>query len=144
MKKDIGSLTGRIRVVDGCCPSGHSLMSSERSFDGEKAIAVKVRNGGQAGMLYLNPFYGKFEFESDVPLHRGDIIEVSCPVCEVSLKIDEMCKMCQIPMFAIQLPDGGQVEACPKVGCHNHSLKIVDLDSQLARMYAEDESKVQM
>jgi hypothetical protein len=46
-------------------------------------------------------------------------------------------------MFAVHLPDGGQVEACPKIGCHNHSLKIVDLDEQLERMYV-DETKVQM
>ena len=139
----VESLKGKIRVKEGRCPAGHLLMTEDRKFDGERAIAVKIRCAGRTGMLYLNPFYGKFEFETEVPLKEGETLEVMCPECSVVLEVDEQCHLCNIPMFAIQLPDGGQVEACPKVGCHNHALKIVDLDAQLARMYV-DETKVQM
>jgi len=135
--------TGRIRVSEGRCPKGHSLMSDEVLFKGQPAVALEVRLAGRAGMIYLNPFYGIFEFRSDIELHPNDIVELFCPECETSLTIDEMCKLCNIPMAAIQLPDGGQVEVCPKVGCHNHALKIVDLDAQLERMYI-DETKFQM
>lgn len=134
---------GKIRVKNGSCPNGHSLMSDERRFGGELAIKVKAIAGGHSGMLYLNPFYGQFEYECEIPLNHGEIIEIFCPECDVSLAIDEQCRLCNIDMFAVHLPDGGQVEACPKIGCHNHSLKIVDLDEQLERMYV-DETKVQM
>ena len=134
----------RLRVAEGRCPSGHSLMSAERLFDGQLAIALTVRNRGRMGTIFLNPFYGRFEFECDIPLERGEIVELFCPECETALKVSDPCRMCNIPMFAIHLPDGGQVEACPKVGCHNHSLKIVDLDAQLERMYVDEETRFQM
>ncbi|MCP4674526.1 MAG: hypothetical protein GY854_03215 [Deltaproteobacteria bacterium] len=139
----INKVAKNIRVRNGLCPNGHSLMSEDKLIDGEAAIAVHVRLGGRSGVIYLNPYYGRFEYESEVPLSGEDVVELSCPECGVSLAVDTLCKLCDIPMFAIQLPDGGQVEACPKVGCHNHALKIVNLDEQLARMYV-DETKVQM
>ncbi len=137
------NLVGRIRVGSGTCPAGHSLMVEDKKFDGERAIAVKVRLAGHSGMLYLHPFYGKHEYESDVSMKKGDVIEVFCPECNVPLAIDEQCKLCNIPMFAVCLPDGGQVEACPTIGCHRHSLTIVNLDEQLDRMYVA-ETKIQM
>jgi len=140
---EVKKFQGSIRVVSGQCPNGHSLMTSEKQFDGENAIALKIRLAGQEGMIYLNPFYGRFSYESEVELPNGAIPEMLCPECNVSLTVDVMCRLCNIPMFAVQLPDGGQVEACPKVGCHNHSLKIVDLDTQLGRMYL-GETKPQM
>ncbi len=136
-------LVGRIRVGNGTCPAGHSLMVEDKKFDGERAIAVKIRLGGHSGMLYLHPFYGKHEYESDVSLNEGDVIEVFCPECNASLTIDEQCNLCNIPMFAVNLPDGGQVEACPTIGCQKHSLRIVNLDEQLDRMYV-GETKIQM
>lgn len=139
----VKEIAKRLRVKNGKCPAGHSLMTSERKFDGEDAIKVEVRLNGRRGTIYLNPFYGRFEYESDLQLNAGDIVSLFCPECRRSLQVDTLCRLCDIPMFAVQLPDGGQVEACPTVGCHNHSLKIVDLDAQLLRMYVH-ETKVKM
>ena len=137
------ALNGRIRVANGACPKGHSLMSDEKLFDGERSIAATAHVSGQVGMIYMNPFYGKFEFECGIEMGQRAVVELFCPKCETSLAIEDICRICNIPMFAIHLPDGGQVEACPRVGCHNHALKIVNLDEQLDRMYV-DETKVQM
>ncbi len=139
----IPALSGRIRVSQGSCPRGHSLMSASTLLDGERAVSATVRIAGREGMIYLNPFYGKFEYECDLAIKPGDIVDLFCPSCGVSLAVDTLCRFCNIRMFAIHLPDGGQVEGCPKVGCHNHSLTIVDLDTQLERMYVE-ETKIQM
>ena len=139
----IKKVASRIRVGDGMCPKGHSLMTGKRYFDGERAIVAHVRHAGHAGIIFLNPYYGRFEYECDLTLNKGDIVELFCPKCGQSLSIDIQCRLCNIQMFAVQLPDGGQVEACPKIGCHNHSLKIVDLDTQLERMYV-NETKIQM
>jgi len=131
-------IAGRIRVGDGKCPAGHSLMDDRKLMDGERAIAVRIRNLGKEGMLYLNPFYGRFQYESEIQLSRGDVIEVFCPECGVSLLVQDRCNLCDVALFAVHLPDGGQVEACPTVGCQKHALKIVDLDAQLERMYVDD------
>ncbi len=139
----IKTITKKIRVKNGSCPNGHSLMSDDVLFDGQRAVAVNVRSNGNSSTLYLNPFYGKFEYKCSLELKIGEVVDMTCPTCGVSLLVEEMCKICNVKMFAIHLPDGGQVEGCPKVGCHNHSLTIVDLDAQLERMYV-DETKVMM
>jgi hypothetical protein len=118
-------------------------MSEKKRFDGEKSVGLQVAYGGSKGMIYLNPFYGRFEYECEIPVKKGDVLEVFCPHCGVSLAVDTICQLCNIPMIAIHLADGGQVEVCPTIGCHNHALTIVDLDAQLARMYV-DETKVKM
>jgi hypothetical protein len=136
-------IAANLAVKDGRCSNGHSLMTDVVLFDGQKAIGAVARVGGREGNIFLNPFYGRFEYRCDLDLKGGDVVALSCPECGVSLTIDTMCRMCDIPMFAVQLPDGGQVEACPKVGCRNHSLKIIDLDALLDRMYV-GETKFQM
>ncbi len=144
MSDIVKQIAQRLRVADGRCPNGHSLMTKEKTLDGQPAIKLRVTFGGHTGTIYLNPFYGKFEYESDIQLERGAVVDLSCPTCGVSLKVDDYCNICNIPMFAVHLPDGGQVEACPTVGCHKHSLTIVDFDQQLERMYVDEETKVQM
>ncbi|MCK9462127.1 MAG: hypothetical protein M0R80_21075 [Proteobacteria bacterium] len=136
-------ITASLAVKEGRCPNGHSLMTETIRFDGQKAVMAVVRVRGRTGEICLNPFYGRFEYKCDLDLKEGDVVELSCPECEASLTIETICRLCNIPMFAVHLPDGGQVEACPKVGCHNHSLKIIDLDAQLERMYV-GETKFQM
>ena len=136
-------ITGNLAVKDGRCPNGHSLMTEAVRFDGQKAVTATVRVGGRTGEIFLNPFYGRFEYKCGLDMKPGDIPALSCPECGVSLAVDTICRLCNIPMFAVHLADGGQVEACPKVGCHNHALKIIDLDAQLERMYV-GETKFQM
>jgi hypothetical protein len=139
----IDKIASHLRVQSGSCPNGHSLMSETKMFDGEKSVGLQVAHSGRQGMIYLNPFYGRFEYECEIPVKKGDLLEVSCPRCGVSLEVDTICQLCNIPMVAVHLTDGGQVELCPTIGCHNHALTIVDLDAQLARMYV-DETKVKM
>ena len=136
-------ITASLAVKDGRCPRGHSLTTDAVSFDGQRAVTAAIRvGGGRKGEIFLNPFYGRFEYKCDLDLKKGDVVELACPECDASLTVDTICRLCNIPMFAVHLPDGGLVEACPKIGCHNHSLKIIDLDAQLERMYV-GETKLQ-
>ncbi len=132
-----------LRVGNGKCPSGHSLMTDDHHFSGERAVVAQASIAGRKALIYINPFYGRHEYKCELALKEGDVVDLTCPTCGASLSIDIVCKLCNVPMFAVHLPDGGQVEACPTIGCQNHALKIVDLDAQLARMYV-DETKVQM
>jgi len=136
-------ISASLAVKECSCRNGHSLMTEAVRFDGQNAITATVRVGGRAGVIFLNPFYGRFEYKCDLDLKKGDVVELACPECGAPLTVDTICRLCNIPMFAVHLPDGGQVEACPKVGCHNHALKIIDLDAQLERMYV-GETKFQM
>jgi hypothetical protein len=111
-------------------------------MSGVPSIKVDVHVDGKQAPLHLNALYGVFEFESTLQLHPGQIVEIFCPSCGVSLiDTESICGMCKIPMFSILLSDGGQVAACPKIGCHNHRLVIVDLDAQLGRLYDDEEKK---
>jgi hypothetical protein len=40
-------------------------------------------------------------------------------------------------MFVLHLPRGGVVEGCLKKGCFEHSLKIVDAEELLKRLFDE-------
>lgn len=134
---------GKILVKDGMCPNGCSVMNPNKILSGKPAITVMVRNRGATGVIHFDPYYGNFDYECDIELKQDDIVGVYCPHCQVSLSVEEMCRFCEVPMFAIHLPDGGEVRACPTVGCHNHELTIVDMDDQLAE-YFSDEKRPKM
>jgi hypothetical protein len=130
--------SGRILIREARCPTGCSLLDPDKKMSGKPALTAQVRLRGATGLIHFNPYYGVFEYISELPLQPGDIIEVQCPHCNASLTAEEVCGMCNVPMFAIQLAGGGEVRACPKVGCHNHELTIVDLDAQFAEFYNEE------
>jgi len=129
---------GSFRIKEGLCPNGHSLMNKDKLLSGRPAITCEVRLKGKVGRIHFNPYYGVFEYETDLVFDNGDVVDLYCPECGASLSVPEHCSMCRVPMFAIQLPDGGEVRACPKVGCRNHHLTIVDLDAQFAEYYEEE------
>jgi len=132
---------GKVRIKDGHCPKGCSLMDDAVKLSGVPSIKVEASLEGRRAPLHLNALYGVHEFRTSLPLRAGQVVEMFCPSCGASLTDPEsLCGMCKIPMFAIQLGDGGQVEACPKIGCHNHKLVVMDLDAQLGRLY-DDELK---
>ena len=136
--------SGTVRIKNGFCPNGHSLINAEKLVDGKPSLALTIRIGARKGMLYHSSYYGRFEYESEIPLKAGDMLKMLCPHCGISLTADDLCGICHVPMFEIQLPGGGQVQACRKVGCHNHTLMIVDLDAQLGRLYDDDENRIKM
>jgi hypothetical protein len=129
---------GKVCIHNGRCPNGCSLMNHKKLLSNKPVITAVVRLRGDAGSIHFNPFYGVFEYQSELSLHEGDIVDLYCPHCNVSLVVQERCPICKIPMFAIHLSNGGEVRACPTVGCRNHNLIIVDLDAQIAHYYHEE------
>ena len=129
---------GKIYIKNGSCPNGCHLANPAKLMSGKPAYTTLVRVHGQTGQIHFNAYFGLFEYECDLQLHDGDIVGLYCPHCNVSLASTEPCPICRVPMFTIHLPDGGEVRACPKVGCKNHHLTIVDLDAQFADYYNEE------
>jgi hypothetical protein len=129
---------GKALVHDAKCPNGCLLMNPMVLMSGKPAITCENRMRGKAGLIHFNPYYGNYEYESELPLKKGDVVNLMCPHCGASLTVEEVCKFCNISMFAVHLAGGGEVRACPKVGCHNHKLILVDLDAQFAQYYNEE------
>jgi ferredoxin len=121
------------------CPAGHSLMAQDHLLGGVPAIRVVAETGQETGDVFLNAHYGNFEVETRLPVQDGEVYDMSCPTCSVSLRSDEeRCIFCGAPMFVLHLPKGGQVHACARRACHNHKLKIVDVSAQLAELFELD------
>ncbi len=129
---------GSVLIKEGRCPNGCSLMNADKLISGKAAVSALVRLRGESGMIHFNPYYGVFNYDCDLDPHDGDVVDLYCPHCGTSLSVPEHCNMCHVSMFAIQLPDGGEIRACPTVGCRNHHLTIVDLDAQFAEYYNEE------
>lgn len=126
---------GQLLIADGLCPKGCSLMNQDKLLSERPAITCEVRLRGQSGLIHLNPFYGIFDYQSELILRSGDVVELVCPHCGASLMTREPCPICKAHLFSIQLPQGGEIQACPMVGCHNHKLILVDLDALFVRYY---------
>lgn len=121
------------------CPAGHSLMDEDHPMGGVPSIRLIAETGDEAGDVFLNAHYGNFEVETALPVKDGEVYDMSCPTCHVSLRAEEdRCIFCGAPMFVLRMPKGGQVHACSRRACHNHKLKIVDVSAQLAELFELD------
>jgi hypothetical protein len=114
-------------------------MDPNHIMGGAPAIKLLLETGDAEGIVHLHPYYGNFEIESSIPLQDGEVYDLQCPECHVSVRAEEdRCMFCGAPMMALHLPKGGQVQTCCRRGCHNHKLKIVDVSAQLAGIFELD------
>lgn len=129
-----------LHVEHASCPNGHQLIDESVKIHGKAAIKVKVRYKGKVGHLFIDPVYGSYDnIEEGVSVTRGGVYDIYCPECDVSLKeAGELCQVCSSPLFVLELPHGGIVEACQKKGCAFHKMKIVDTEQQVARLFEND------
>ncbi len=132
---------GSICIKEASCPNGHSVMDPGHLMGDAPSIKlILVSSTGVESTVHVNPWYGNFEVRSAPPLVDGEVYSVHCPDCRTLLrsKEQEKCTFCGAMMFGLELPKGGIVEACCRKGCHNHQLKIVDISSQLAKLFDLD------
>jgi len=126
-----------LNVQNARCSNGHLLRDKKQKINGNPALKVKVRSKGNEGILYLDPVYGSHDnIEEGITISDGDIVEMFCPECGISLKdVHDTCQSCSAPMFVFNLPHGGIAEGCLRKGCLFHKMKIVDAEQQLARSF---------
>jgi len=137
--------TGALHVEHARCPNGHSLMDDAIPINGYPSIKVLLRYGDIQGHVHLDPVYGSFHNLFDVEIPEGVVVEMLCPTCKGTLKVEgDHCDFCHSPTFALFLPNGGLLEGCMKSGCHRHKLKLVDLDAQLGRLQGDDHIQLLM
>lgn len=127
-----------IRIQHAHCPKGCSLMDDEVKINGYPSILVKAKYKDQEGLLHLDPVYGSFQNVSELDVEKGGVVEFFCPHCGISLTDEgQTCNVCASPMFALYLPHGGIIEACLRNGCLEHSLKLVDSEQLLSRLFED-------
>jgi hypothetical protein len=130
--------SGKLLVKQAQCPKGCSLINPAILLSGYPSITAVNRMHGKTGLIHLNALYGVFEYHSELELKEGDVVDLYCPHCDTHLGLESKCNMCNATMFALHLTDGGEIQACPTVGCHRHGLTIVDVDAQIAEYFNEE------
>lgn len=127
-------------VKKAWCPNGHSLLSATQHLSGEPAIHLLARQEGRQEHIFLNARYGNHEVQGGHQFAVGSLVTLHCPECDVSLEQPgEECLLCGAPMISMQLPHRGLAQACSRVGCHFHRLRIHDSDARLAAFLASEE-----
>ena len=127
-----------LHITHAKCQNGCDIMDASVQIGGFPSILAKVTYKNRKGKIHIDPVYGSFEniWEFDVP--DGEIVELHCPKCGVSLTEEpETCNVCTAPMFALQLAKGAIIEACLRKGCFEHMLKLVKPEDLLKRLFDE-------
>ena len=134
-----------LHVEHAHCPQGHSLMDPSVVIKGYASVKVILQYGSIRGSVLLDPIYGSFHNIYDVDIPEGVIVDMFCPTCNVSMKTEHNhCDYCFSPTFELYLPNGGILEGCLKAGCHQHKLKLVDVDEQLGMIHGQDQIQLLM
>ena len=113
-----------ILVVQQCyCPAGHSLMAPRASFDGNPGILVGVRLEKQQGHIFLSSVYGdKTRVSFDIDLSAGEIVELTCSTCGVTLPTHSLCDCGGSFQTLFLNPQGNFADVigiCNRLGCRN-------------------------
>lgn len=138
-KIEVSIPKGKVTIRSARCPAGCDLMAPDHPIHGHPSIAVRLEHGGQTGTLHLDPTYGSYDNEGDLSIPDGEEVAFSCPHCGVSLvDREERCSSCSAHMFVLHLPGEAIVEGCLRKGCSAHTLRLVDLDAQILRMYGDE------
>lgn len=67
---------GTVRVHDARCPKGCNLMDPSVLLGGKPSIKVEASLAGKRAPLWLNPFYGVFEYRTPLALEAGQVVEI--------------------------------------------------------------------
>jgi hypothetical protein len=119
-------------VTQAYGPKGDSLVGiSDVEFDGHPAVTVKVRGGGQEGLVHLSPIHGDGR-KKGIDLPSGTRCELLCPVSGQPLDlVGEVEDGSGARYFAIyltpQLSRGSMVMVSDVWG-HYHSRIIDDFE----------------
>jgi len=118
-----------VTVTEVFCPRGHDLIDPEHPVRGLPGIKLRFRRPrGEYGMLILSPTLGcNDKLVLSGKLVEGELLDLSCPVCMVSLPIlsDCDCTNKGVVNLLYLTKDNNPYDAigvCNVVGCPNSSL----------------------
>lgn len=118
------------------CPvCGHSLMDDNRPVDNCPSIRLKVGVGEESGVINLSSVWESFNYVCTIETPKHEILKLSCPHCNSTIKGKADCEVCDAPMIPMDLELGGDVCICSRMGCRSHFVKFVDFSFALKQLY---------
>lgn len=120
-----------ILIVKQCfCLNGHNLVSPRVQFKGYNGIMIKVRREKETGFLALSPICGdKSKLTLDISLQEGELLNLSCPVCNIPLPVYAPCD-CGGDILTLFADKNGAfcncIGICNRVGCSHSEIKHPD------------------
>lgn len=118
---------GVAQIKTAVCPKKHDLMDNEIKSYGLPTVKVKVLSNGNAGVVNLDPVYGKNRHQYGIEIERGKHLQLSCPQCDVSLiKENARCPKCESSVYSFEVPPHGLFEGCTNPECDWQSWPAMD------------------
>ncbi len=126
------------------CPNHHSLIAESVCIHGQPSVTMKIRLGGQEGLLFVDAFWGSHaKLYSFIPKldEEQPLVEAFCPTCGVSLLIDETCTYtdcnCEKNIRFYLPGTKNRILVCARLGCPGHLMDISDLPHNLSETVSE-------
>lgn len=109
---------GVMQIKNAECSKRHSLLDEENKIEGLPSIKLKIKQNSDEGFVNLDPVYGRKNHQLGIKLNTKKDFEVSCPVCNISLKNEKQeCPDCGSPLYLIDTPGQGQLTGCLNKDC---------------------------
>lgn len=104
---------GIIQIKKAVCPKNHTLIDPQHKIGGFNSLQLKIKTENNEGFINLDPIYGKDRHYYGIAIEHGDVLNISCPTCDISL-IDrnKKCPICGGPVYKIPIPNQGYLEGC--------------------------------
>ena len=121
------SAHGLAPIKAAVCPKRHDLMDNDIKSYGLPTIKVKVVSDGNAGVINLDPVYGKHRHQYGIEIKDGKDLQVSCPQCNISLIEENIsCPKCGSSVFNFEVPPHGMLEGCTNPECNWEKCQSLD------------------
>lgn len=123
-------------VVNVKCPyCRKSLMDEGKKIDGYSSIRTKIQYRDKSGVLHLSSIFGSYNIESDIYIPKDEMVLFSCPECNASLLLKDLCEECKAPLAYLELKNGGKVQICSRRGCKYHFMDYTNFAQKLSVFY---------
>jgi len=118
---------GLAQIKTAVCPKRHALMDDEIRIYGLPTIRVKTVSKGNAGLINLDPVYGKHRHQYGIEIKSGKDLQVSCPQCNTSLIEENVkCPNCGSSVYNFEVPPHGMMEGCTNPECSWQRWQAID------------------
>jgi methionyl-tRNA synthetase len=123
-------------VVNVKCPyCRKSLIDEAKQIDGYPSVKIKIQHHDKTGSLYMSSIFGSYNIISDIYVPEEEMVLFSCPECNASLLLKDLCEECNAPLAYLELKNGGTVQICSRRGCKYHFLDYTNFAQKLSVFY---------
>ncbi len=124
-------------VLVKCPACGISLMDEHIRLDNAPAVKLNFSHGERKGEVWLSSIYGSYVSRSSFDLIPGDVVILSCPLCQADLPASATCSDCDAKLVDLHLLEGGRVSICSRYGCKNHAIEFENTETAMHHFFKE-------